>query len=217
MNPLSLPADGSRMERSEIRGGTRRHATLLELGLATPRIHHGFVNGGLQKYFASPLTQISSMTPDVSSHLRGVSRSSRTRGGMRWPRQRPRARSNRRAGLSIRERSQARRRTALKRTAKSRGSDAPRLASSFAEVSPPNRALDKAIIRETTVTIKPGRRGEREVSRKTITCGNAGCSGGPVVTNSCVCFSSHTRLRVHRHPAFPTPSIFRAAKQFLHN
>ena len=42
MNALSLPADGPRMERSEIRGGTRRHATLLELGLGnaanTPRL-----------------------------------------------------------------------------------------------------------------------------------------------------------------------------------
>ena len=94
MNALSLPADGPRMERSEIRGGTRRHATLLELGLATPRIHHGFVNIRLQKYFVSPLTQISSMTPDVSSHSRGVSRSSRTRGEMRWTRQCPRARSD---------------------------------------------------------------------------------------------------------------------------
>src|SRR5258706_16048265 len=89
------------------------------------------------------------------------------------------------------------------------------LASSLAEVSPPNRALDKAIIRWTTVTIKPGRRGEREVSRKTIACGNAG-----LVRWTCgdylVClFSSHTRLRVHRHPAFPTPSIFRAANGFV--
>ena len=79
MNPLSFPADGPRMERSEIRGGTRRHATLLELGLATPRIHHGFVNGGLQKYFASPLTQISSMTPDVLTH-RGAYRDRHGRG-----------------------------------------------------------------------------------------------------------------------------------------
>jgi hypothetical protein len=181
----------------------RRHAASLALVAATARIHHGFVNGGLQKYFASLLTQIRSMTPDVSSHLRGVSRSSRTRGGMRWPRQRPRALSNRRAGFVIRERSKARRRTALKRTAKSCGSDAPMLASSLAEVSPPNRALDKAIIREATVTIKPGRRGEREVSRKTIACGNAGCSGGPVVT-TLVCFIYlHARLRVHWAPGIP--------------
>jgi hypothetical protein len=100
---------------------------------------------------------------------------------MRWPRHCPRARGDGRADLSIRERSQARRRTAMKRTAKSCGSDAPGLASSFAEASRPDRAQTKPI-REMTVTTKPGRRGEHEVSRKTIACGNAGCSGGPVVT-----------------------------------
>jgi len=42
----------------------------------------------LQKYFVSRLTQITSISPAVSSHMRGVSRSSRTRGGMRWTRQR---------------------------------------------------------------------------------------------------------------------------------
>src|SRR6266436_5556892 len=40
---------------------------------------------------------------------------------------------------------------------------------------------------QATVSNKPGHRGEREVSRKTIACGNAGCSGGPVVT-TLVCF-----------------------------
>ena len=96
----------------------------------------------------------------------------------------------------------------LLRTAKSCGSDAPMLASSLAEVSPPNRALDKAITREATVTIKPGRRGEREVSRKTIACGNAGCPGGPVVT-MLVCFVLfRTRgCGCSGHPAFPAPSL----------
>ena len=37
-----------------------------------------------QKYFASRLTQIRCISFPVSSHSRGVSRSSRTRGGMRW-------------------------------------------------------------------------------------------------------------------------------------
>jgi hypothetical protein len=39
-----------------------------------------------QKYFGSRLTQIKSITRAVSPHTRGVSRSSRTRGGMRWTR-----------------------------------------------------------------------------------------------------------------------------------
>jgi hypothetical protein len=37
-----------------------------------------------QKYFCFRLTQITSHIFAVSSHLRGGSRSSRTRGGMRW-------------------------------------------------------------------------------------------------------------------------------------
>src|ERR1700680_4088408 len=42
----------------------------------------------LQKYFRSRLTQITSISLAVLPHMRGVSRSSRTRGGMRWTRQR---------------------------------------------------------------------------------------------------------------------------------
>jgi hypothetical protein len=41
-----------------------------------------------KKYFCSRLTQINSISLAVSSPRRGVSRSSRTRGGMRWTRQR---------------------------------------------------------------------------------------------------------------------------------
>src|SRR5260370_42247603 len=41
-----------------------------------------------QKYSASRLPQIKLTVSAVSSHMRGGSRSSRTRGGMRWTRQR---------------------------------------------------------------------------------------------------------------------------------
>ena len=64
----------------------------------------------------------------------------------------------------------------LMRTAKSCGSDAPMLASSLREDA------------QATVSNKPGHRGEREVSRKPLRAGMPGQSGGPVVTNSCVCF-----------------------------
>src|SRR5260370_10719197 len=87
-----------------------------------------------------------------------------------------------------------------KRTAKSCGSDAPGLASSLREEA------------QATVTTKPGHRGEREVSRKTIACGNAGCSGGPVVT-TLVCLSRYTRgCGCIEHPAFPTPSFFQGER-----
>src|ERR1700730_10576481 len=44
------------------------------------------VQSHCEKYSASRLTQITSKTHPVSSHSRGVSRSSRTRDGMRWTR-----------------------------------------------------------------------------------------------------------------------------------
>jgi hypothetical protein len=46
------------------------------------------VQSDFQKYFPSGLPQIKSISLTVSSRRRGVSRSSRTRGGMRWTRQR---------------------------------------------------------------------------------------------------------------------------------
>src|SRR6266403_1927826 len=63
----------------------------------------------------------------------------------------------------------------LKRTAKSCRSDAPRPASSLREEA------------QATVSSKPGHRGEREVSRKTIARGMPGRSGVTVVT-MLVCF-----------------------------
>src|SRR5258707_10763953 len=58
----------------------------------------------------------------------------------------------------------------LTRTAKSCGSDAPMLASSLREEA------------QATVSNKPGHRGEREVSRKTIARGMPGETGVTVVT-----------------------------------
>jgi hypothetical protein len=49
-----------------------------------------------------------------------------------------------------------------------------------------------------------------------LRAGMPGDFGGPVVTNSCVYYHLHTRLRVHRHPAFPTPSFFQG-ERFKHN
>src|SRR5467141_1434721 len=77
------------------------------------------------------------------------------------------------------------------RTAKSCRSDAPMLASSLREAA------------QATVSNKPGHRGEREVSRKTIARGMPGRSGVTVVTTLVCLFLSHTRLRVHRAPGIP--------------
>src|SRR5258708_33052137 len=79
----------------------------------------------------------------------------------------------------------------LQRTAKSCGSDAPMLASSLREEA------------QATVSNKPGHRGEREVSRKTIARGMPGdfrCDRGDYTR---VLSTLHTRLRAHRAPGIP--------------
>jgi hypothetical protein len=79
----------------------------------------------------------------------------------------------------------------LKRTAKSCRSGAPMLASSLREDA------------QATVSNKPGHRGEREVSRKTIARGMPGRSGVTVVTMLVYFFHLYARLRVHRAPGIP--------------
>src|SRR5258706_14891286 len=79
----------------------------------------------------------------------------------------------------------------LMRTAKSCRSDAPMLASSLREEA------------QATVSNKPGHRGEREVSRKTIARGMPGdfrCTCGDYTR---VLSTLHTRLRAHRAPGIP--------------
>ena len=52
-------------------------------------LHSEFdVQSSREKYSAFPVAKISTTTRAVSPPTRGVSRSSRTRGGMRWTRQR---------------------------------------------------------------------------------------------------------------------------------
>src|SRR5258707_5822094 len=88
----------------------------------------------------------------------------------------------------------------LKRTAKSCRSDAPMLASSLREGA------------QATVSNKPGHRGEREVSRKTIAQGRPGllrCTCGDYAR---VLYLFRTRGRgCIGHPAFPAPSVYRGA------
>src|SRR6266436_6630595 len=91
----------------------------------------------------------------------------------------------------------------LKRTAKSCGSDAPGLASSLREEA------------QATVTTKPGHRGEREVSRKTIARGMPGllrCTCGDYAR--VLCFFRTRGYGCIGHPAFPAPSIFLGERFF---
>jgi hypothetical protein len=65
-----------------------------------------------------------------------------------------------------------------------------------------------------TVTNKPDRRGEREISRKTIARGMPGDSGVTVVT-TLVCFFICTRgCGCIVRPAFPAPSDFSEGSTF---
>jgi hypothetical protein len=100
--------------------------------------------------------------PHCPASQRGGSRSSRTRGGMRWT-QRRRADERRRSGR--------RSRVVLtpRRWRQVRG-----------------RQLSRA-----TVARKPGHRGERGISRKTIARGMPGVSGVTVVTNACAFYTPH--------------------------
>src|SRR5712671_3904701 len=85
----------------------------------------------------------------------------------------------------------------LMRTAKSCRSDAPMLASSLREGA------------QATVSNKPGHRGEREVSRKTIARGMPGdfrCDRGDYA-RMLILFCMRGCGRVGR-PAFPAPSVF---------
>src|SRR6266481_6564391 len=91
----------------------------------------------------------------------------------------------------------------LLRTAKSCGPDAPTLASSSRSCVGPTGFRQNLALR-MTVAKEPGHRGEHDISRKTIACGNAGrfrC------TRCCSCafyqYKVHTRLRVQRAPGIP--------------
>jgi hypothetical protein len=111
--------------------------------------------------------------------------------GMRWTRQRQ-------------ARLISRGRMMLMRTAKSCGPDAPTLASSLRDFS------------QATVARKPGHRGERDISVKTIARGMPGVSGVTVVT-TLVCsflFCMRGYGRIAR-PAFPAPSVCRGIRSCM--
>src|SRR5712671_5632386 len=94
----------------------------------------------------------------------------------------------------------------LLRTAKSCGPDAPTLASSSRSCVGPTGFRQNLALR-MTVAKEPGHRGEHDISRKTIACGNAGRSGVLVVTRVRSTDTKCTRDRgCSGHPAFPTPS-----------
>jgi hypothetical protein len=148
-----------------------------------------------QKYSASRQTQITPTTPAVPSRERGVGHRHERWGGLRWTRQRQVREEVRRA--VIRERSTARRRTALKRLRQIFGWPAlgwlkflaeeaaygktvwswrPWLVSSRRRFAKPDRAM-RAVNSPATEARGIRLRGELGISRKTIAQGMPGCSG----------------------------------------
>ena len=133
---------------------------------------------------------------------------------MRWTRAASGVRSEAQGGLlSVSVELHARRRRCL-RTVKSCGPDASTLASSLAEARSAQPGRTKPSIREATVAKQPDRRGEHEISRKTIACGNVGCSGVLVVNTRVrsTQYKLHTGLRVQWASGVPHAFCFQGAE-----
>jgi hypothetical protein len=141
------------------------------------------VHSYLRKYFRSRSAQITSISLAVSSHLKGRSRSSRTRGEMRWTQ----------AVLLTRARDL--------RTAKSCGPDASTLAFKLATM------LAHCAYDGDKKARSPGR--ARRKPLKPLRAGMPGDPGATVVSNSCAYYFCTRGRGCGGHPAFPTPSVGR--------
>jgi hypothetical protein len=153
-----------------------------------------------QKQFPSRPPQISTINSAVSSLTRGVSRSSRTRDGMRWTRQRQAREVVRRA--VIRERARRARRTALKRTAKPCGSGTRGWCQAAGgEFDPTGSISHQAGSDGGKRNSSPGRARHKPSNH---CAGNAGVLRlylyARVRTSSC---TLHTRPRVQQAPGIP--------------
>ena len=130
----SLRSQGRPAERSDRRLGARRRGTRRDPQTARRANQQIHVQPFLEKYSAFPVGQIIS-TSSPRLVPRGAARDRHERGAGRGGRDSVGTHSGRRAGLRVRERVTARRRTAMLRTAKSCGPDAPMLASSSQEAN----------------------------------------------------------------------------------
>jgi hypothetical protein len=185
--------------------------------------HPGSVKPPIKKYSDFQKWQISLYAPPSRLTPRGASRTSRTRDGMRWTRQR-RARKGLQGGFSVSDRP-ACGRTALPtvfdetgrmvrgparasagqaRTVKSCGPDAPMLASSRVEMCPAQPGLRYIANPQGDGGKKAGHRGDHVISRKPLRGESRDDPVEPVVYSCAFC--AHDR-GCNRRPAFPAPSI----------
>ncbi len=152
------------------------------------------------------------MVRTVPPGKRGGSRSSRTRRGMRWTR----AASARRpiAGRSLQRLVSdfaARRRTAQLVDGEVVWSWRPDAGVKLCKCAWSPTGRGGAIIGKATVARKPGHRGERGVSRKTIRAGKAGFARLSLWSTPRALFSRGGH-GCSLHPAFPAPSQLKRAR-----
>jgi hypothetical protein len=129
------------------------------------------------------------------------------------PHKRDVSRSSRALGAGCDGRLNARRRSALKRTAKSCGPDLPTLGSSFAGWRcRPWRARHAAQGDGGYQARTPGR---ARISRSTIVQGVPDCFGVPVVTNSCAFYPCTRGCGCGRSTGIPCALLFRGTRRCI--
>jgi hypothetical protein len=177
--------------------------------LQKSRFGESHVYPPLQKYslFSFPPNHLH--IPHRLVPWRGGSRSSRTRGGMRWTRAHQARERDGRASAKACERSNgARTNDVAQRTAKSCGPDAPTLASRRRKAPLPNRALGGASFRRRRWQTSPVTGESAKETVKTIACGNAGCSGVSAVTTRVLSTFAHGAAGAAGTRRSPRPLFF---------
>src|SRR6266404_42725 len=147
-----------------------------------------------------PVGQITFTTRAIPARKRGVGHRHERWGGKRWTRQRQ-AREVIAGRFSVSDRQRVDERRCGVR--QSRVVLAPVAGVKSAEVFSGPTGSGKTFNPPMTVTRRIRRRGEHEISRKTIARGMPGQSGGPVVTTLVWFYFFHARLRVHWAPGIP--------------
>jgi len=168
----------------------------------------------LQKYFASPVGQIISTSLRHPTPQEGRIMIVTKRGVGCGGRGSVLRAMDCRAGRKICERSTARGREMLQRTAKSCGPDAPTLASSSRMLCRPNRVqMQCKFANDGGKRARSPRRARRK-PLKPLRAGMPGDSGVLVVTRVRSTTTKCTRDRgCSGHPAFPTPSLGGRSRQ----
>ena len=176
--------------------------------LPVGRFVDGAVHTPLQKYFASVIGRNISISRGHPTPPEGRIAIVTDAGWNAVDAAASSARRDRRAGRKICERSTARGREMLQRTAKSCGPDAPTLASRLPMLCRPYRASDTTLVRKRRWQKSPVTGEITKETVKTIACGNAGRFRCTRCYSCAFYYTKCTRgCGCSGHPAFPTPSL----------